>query len=108
MNAVVSKWLLLRVFVIKDSLEAIATKCYSNDSSVRSLLNENSEVHMNQAKKTADFLKNQVDEKGMIDVGAGVEKELGISTEKMNQALHLMELDRYLVYGVVLICNQSW
>ena len=82
------------------SLDAIATKMgYSNDSSVRSLLNENSEAHMNQAKKTADFLKKQVDEKGMIDVGAGVERELGISTEKMNQALHLMELDGYPVYG---------
>ena len=82
------------------SLDAIATKMgYSNDSSVRSLLNENSEARMNQAKKTADFLKKQVDEKGMIDVGAGVERELGISTEKMNQALHLMELDGYPVYG---------
>ena len=82
------------------SLDTIAEKMgYSNDSSVRSLLNENSEAHMNQAKKTADFLKEQVDKKGMIDVGSGVERELGISTEKMNKALHIMELDGYPVYG---------
>ena len=46
---------------------------FSNDSSVRSLLNENSEARMNQAKKTAEFLKKQIEEKGMIDVGTGVE-----------------------------------
>ncbi|MFR4579757.1 MAG: hypothetical protein ACLT76_09240 [Clostridium fessum] len=43
------------------------------------LLNENSEVRMNQAKTTAEIIKKQIDEKGMIDVGAGVERELGIS-----------------------------
>ena len=40
-----------------------------SESSVRSLLNEKSESRMNQARKTAEFLKTQVDEKGMIDVG---------------------------------------
>ena len=43
-----------------------------NESSVRSLLNEGSETRMNQAKKTADFLREQIDKKGMIDVGTGV------------------------------------
>ena len=66
------------------SLNEIAEKMgYNNDSSVRSLLNENSEARMNQAKKTAEFLKKQIDEKGMIDVGAGVERELGLSKEKI-------------------------
>ena len=36
---------------------------FANDSSVRSLLNENSEVRMNQAKTTAEFIKKQIDEK---------------------------------------------
>lgn len=82
------------------SLNEIAEKMgYSNDSSVRSLLNEGSEARMNQAQKTAEFLKKQIDEKGMIDVGVGVERELGISKEKLNQALVILEAEGYPVYG---------
>ena len=82
------------------SLSEIAKKMgYNNDSSVRSLLNENSEQKMNQAMKTAEFLKKQVAEKGMIDVGTGVERELGISKEKLDQALYILELEGYPHYG---------
>lgn len=82
------------------SLNEIAEKMgFNNDSSVRSLLNETSEARMNQAKATAEFLKKQIDEKGMIDVGTGVERELGISKEKLNQALYMLELEGYPVYG---------
>lgn len=82
------------------SLNEIAEKMgFANDSSVRSLLNKNSEARMNQAKTTADFLKKMIDEKGMIDVGTGVERELGISREKLNQALYILEMEGYPVYG---------
>lgn len=82
------------------SLNEIAEKMgYNNDSSVRSLLNDDSEARMNQAKKTAEFLKQQIEEKGMIDVGVGVERELGISKEKLNQALYILEMEGYPVYG---------
>lgn len=82
------------------SLNEIAKKMgFKNDSSVRSLLNENSEARMNQAKKTADFLKQMVDEKGMIDVGVGVERELGVSKEKLKEALYILEMQGYLTMG---------
>lgn len=82
------------------SLNEIAEKMgYTNDSSIRSLLNKSSESNMNQAQKTADFLRKQIDEKGMIDVGTGVERELGISKEKLNQALYILEMEGYPVYG---------
>jgi transcriptional regulator with XRE-family HTH domain len=83
------------------SLNEIAEKMgYDNDSSVRSLLNENSEARMNQAKVAAEYLKQIVDEKGMIDVGAGVEREIGdISKEKLAQALYILEMEGYEVYG---------
>ena len=68
------------------------------ESTVRSLLNENSEARMLQAKKTADFLKEHVDKKGMVDVGTGVERELNISKEKLDQALYILERDGYNVY----------
>ncbi len=70
-----------------------------NESTVRSWLNEESETRMNQAKKTSDFIKKQIDEKGFIDVGSGVERELGISRERLNQSLELLEREGYPVYG---------
>ena len=69
-----------------------------NESTVRSWLNEKSEARMNQAKKTAEFLKEQIDKKGMIDVGTGVERELNISKEKLNEALYILEREGYPVY----------
>ena len=82
------------------SLNEIAAKMgFNNDSSIRALLNDEIKDRRNQAQKTADFLKQQVDEKGMIDVGAGVELSLGISKEKLRDALYILELEGYPVYG---------
>lgn len=71
-----------------------------NESTIRSLLNEESEQRMGQARSTADFLKKQIDEKGIIDVGAGVERELGISKEKLNEALTILSAEGYPVHGI--------
>nr|DAR15009.1 MAG TPA: RNA dependent RNA polymerase [Caudoviricetes sp.] len=73
---------------------------YKNDSSVRSLLNENTRQNKDKAKVAAEMLKKELEKKGMIDVGAGVEKELGISPTKMKEALYLLEREGYNVYGV--------
>ena len=69
------------------------------ESTLRSLLNERSEARTNAASKAADALRAIVQEKGMIDVGTGVERELGISREKLAQALAILEEEGYPVYG---------
>lgn len=69
-----------------------------NESTVRSWLNEASEIRMNKARETADFIRNQIESKGMIDVGADVERELGISKEKLNEALLILEKEGYPIY----------
>lgn len=92
------------------SLNEIAKEMgFANDSSVRSLLNEHSEARMNQAKQTAEFLKQMVDEKGMIDVGAGVEKELNISKTKLDEALYILELEGYNSFsgGIPQVTNKG-
>ena len=61
------------------------------ESTVRSLLNPSSEDRMNQVMDTVNFLRDQVIEKGMIDVGAGVEQELGISRTRLDTALDYLE-----------------
>lgn len=70
-----------------------------NESSVRSLLKEDSAAKMTAARKTADFIKEQIDKKGMIDVGSGVEVSLGVSKEKLHQALDILQEEGYPVYG---------
>ena len=49
---------------------------YNSESSIRSLLNSDSEARMNQARVTAENLKRQVDEHGMIAISAGTERYL--------------------------------
>ena len=73
------------------------------ESTVRSLLNENSEARMNQAKNVAEFLKARSKEfeadGGMIDIGTGAERELGISKEKLKQAAYILQREGYEVYA---------
>ena len=81
------------------SLNEIAARMgYKNDSSVRSLLNEDSAARMNMARTTADFLKTRVAADGMIDVGVGVEREIGVSQTKLNEALEILKMEGYQVY----------
>ena len=68
------------------------------ESTVRSLLNENSEARMAKAMNTANYIREQIETKGMIDVGTGVERELNISKEKLNEALYILEREGYPVY----------
>lgn len=82
------------------STSEIGRKMGINESSVRSLLNSTSEAKTKQARDTATALKKIVDEKGMIDVGTGVEKELRISKEKLDQALFILQAEHgYEVYS---------
>ena len=69
------------------------------ESTVRSLLDPQAESRMKAAKNAAEFIKKQIDERGMIDVGVGVERELNISSEKLEQALYLLEREGYPTYS---------
>lgn len=77
------------------------------ESTVRSLLNENSEARMKQAQNTADHIRNLIETKGMIEIGTGAELELNISKEKLNEALYILEREGYPVYkgGIPQVTN---
>lgn len=85
---------------------AIGKEMGISESTVRSLLNPNSEAKMLAAKKTADFLKSQIDAKGMLDVGKdaerfvdisdGIERQLGVSRTKFDQAVYALEAEGYV------------
>ena len=69
------------------------------ESTVRGLFNQEAESRMLQARKTADFLKEQVDKKKMVDVGSEVERELNVSREKLDTALYMLEREGYHIHG---------
>lgn len=81
--------------------EVIERLGLKNESSLRSLLNQKSEARQNEARRVADFLKEQVDTKGMIDVGGNVEGSplLNCSKEKLKQAIYILEMEGYPRYG---------
>ncbi len=77
----------------------IGRKMNVNESTVRGWFAQEEKARYNQAKETADFLKKQVDQKGMIDVGKNTEFSLNVSREKLDTALYLLEREGYNVYG---------
>lgn len=83
------------------STSEIGRKLGINESTVRSLLNAESESRMNKSRETAEFLKKKLEESehGMLDVGTGVDRELNISKEKLDQALYMLQREGYEVYG---------
>lgn len=74
---------------------------YKNDSSVRTLLNPDTTARKNAGRSTANALKQIIDQKGMVDIGAGVELELGISSETLQEAQYILQGEYgYNVYGL--------
>ena len=79
------------------------------ESTVRGWFKEGVEARATQAQATAAFIRDQINKKGMIDVGTGVERELGISKEKLNQALAILEEEGYPIYkgGIPQVTNKG-
>ena len=76
-----------------------------NESSVRALLDPKAKQNMMQAQETADFIKDKLEElakddpKAMIDIGPGVERELGITRKKLDDAIYILEGEGYKTGG---------
>lgn len=79
----------------KMSNVAIGRKMGINESSVRALLDEDAQARNDELFQIADVLKDNVDRKGMIDIGEGTENLMGISQTKLNTAVAMLEEDGY-------------
>ena len=77
---------------------AIGKRMGIPESSVRSLLKPSLEARANRLDETVDFLKKAVDEKGYVDVGAGIEHYLGVSNTKKQVAIAMLEDQGYQVF----------
>lgn len=79
----------------KSLMEITRIMGYKNDSSVRALLNADTNRKRNAISETIDILQSEVDKHKIIDIGVGVERELGISKERLKEAVSTLKLDGY-------------
>jgi DNA-binding CsgD family transcriptional regulator len=71
-----------------------------NESSVRSLLAPGQADKTKVLNSTADMLKRQVDAKGYLDIGTGVEYHAGVSRTKLDAAVAVLREQGYAVHKV--------
>lgn len=84
----------------KPNISRIAKEFGVNESSVREAVKDISELRANRTKVAADRLKAAVAEKGFIDVGRGVNLDLGLTADSMDVALKRLEEEGYVVQNV--------
>lgn len=92
-----------RIIQLKDhgySNSEIGRRMGINESTVRSLLNPIIAERANMTKATAAALAEEVNKKGFIDVGAGVENHMGVSRTKLNTAVSLLEQEGYKIHNL--------
>lgn len=79
---------------------AIGERMGINESSVRSLLAPGAKDKADVLMATSNMLKDQVAQKGYIDVGSSVERHIGVSRGKLDNALAQLEAEGYSVHTV--------
>lgn len=67
----------------------------AGESSVRALLAPGAQARTDQLTATANMLKDQVKEKGYIDVGVGVELGVGVSRTQLDTAISMLKSEDY-------------
>lgn len=79
---------------------AIGQRMDINESSVRALLAPGAKDKVDNLATIRDMLRDEVDSKGFIDVGIGVERHLGVSRTKMDIALSMLKSEEYEVINI--------
>lgn len=79
---------------------AIGEKMGKAESSIRALLEPGEKNKADVLESTANMLKAQVAEKKYVDVGAGVEHHLGISSTKLSTAVARLREEGYTLHYV--------
>ena len=78
----------------------IARRMGINESSVRALRAPGEKDKANALRNTVNMLRDQVNEKGMIDVGVGVEKMVGVTKSRFDTALAALREEGYKVHSI--------
>lgn len=93
-----------QIFLLKESgltNTAIGNKVGASEATVRNVLANKDSVKKVQLDNVTDALKAGVDKTGYLDVGVGVERQLGISRTKFNAAVNkLVAEEGYHIHDV--------
>lgn len=79
---------------------AIGKRMGVNESTVRSWMNEDIAERSSISKNTAKALKSAVDDKKYIDIGGGVENQMGISRTALDNAVKMLKDEGYTVHYI--------
>jgi DNA-binding CsgD family transcriptional regulator len=79
---------------------AIGQRMGLNESSVRALLAPGEKDKADALHTTANMLKDQVAKKKYIDIGGGVENQLGITQTRLNTAVAVLKEEGYEVHSI--------
>jgi DNA-binding NarL/FixJ family response regulator len=79
---------------------AIGDRMGLNESSVRALLAPGEKEKADALQTTANMLKGQVDKKKYIQVGSGVEKQLGVTKTHLGTAVSVLEEQGYRTHNI--------
>lgn len=71
-----------------------------SEATVRGWLKAGEKERKTSASQTVEMLKEQIKEKGCLDVGKGVEKYIGVSQTMLSTAVAELEREGYNVYSV--------
>jgi predicted transcriptional regulator len=82
------------------SNNAIAARMGINESSVRHYLAPGQKDKANAVQTTANMLRDQVNEKHMIDIGKGVEAQLGVTKSRLQSAVADLVQEGHSVYNI--------
>lgn len=79
---------------------AIGQRMGVNESTVRSWMDEGIAERSSISKNTAKALKSAVDDKKYIDIGGGVENQMGISRTALDNAVKMLKDEGYTVHYI--------
>lgn len=82
------------------SPSAIAKKVGKNESTVRGWLDESANAKANKSKNTADELEKAVKDHTYIDVGYGVENQLGVSRTCLDNSIEMLKDKGYSLQNI--------
>ena len=78
------------------NVSEVGRRMGKNESSVRSLLKESINERQDRYQKTADFLRQKIDEQGMVDVSSGVELFMGVPDYTKKVAIEILRREGYV------------
>lgn len=79
---------------------AIGKRMGVNESTVRSWMDEDIAERSSISKNTTKALKSAVDDKKYIDIGGGVENQMGISRTALDNAVKMLKDEGYTVHYI--------